>query len=52
MKGFQIGKIKRAIVAEITCVDNSNFVIVMSLALGVFLAFISCCFFGLVPETK
>lgn len=39
MKGLQFGKVKRAVVAEITCADNSNTVIALSLALGVFLAF-------------
>ncbi len=36
---FRIGKIKKTIVAEITCADNSNATIALSLALGIFLAF-------------
>ena len=36
---FSISKVRKVIVAEITCVDNSNATIALSLALGVFLAF-------------
>ncbi len=39
MKIPQFGKVKRAVVAEITCADTSNSVIALSLALGLFLAF-------------
>ncbi|WP_372753030.1 DUF2062 domain-containing protein [Labilibaculum sp.] len=39
MKVFEISKVKKAIVAEITCVDNSNSLIAMSLSLGLFFAF-------------
>jgi uncharacterized protein (DUF2062 family) len=39
MKGFEIGKVKKAILAEITCVDNSNSLIAISLSLGIFIAF-------------
>lgn len=36
---FSISKVRKVIVAEITCADNSNATIALSLALGVFLAF-------------
>jgi len=36
---FSISKVRKVIVAEMTCADNSNATIALSLALGVFLAF-------------
>ncbi|WP_320017902.1 DUF2062 domain-containing protein [Labilibaculum manganireducens] len=39
MQRFKLDKLKKVIVTEVTCTDNSNSVIALSLALGVFLAF-------------
>lgn len=39
LERFSISKVKKVIVAEITCADNSNATIALSLTLGVFLAF-------------
>ncbi|WP_162845439.1 DUF2062 domain-containing protein [Labilibaculum antarcticum] len=39
LQRFKLDKIKKSIVAEITCADNSNGVIAASLALGIFIAF-------------
>ena len=39
LQKFGFAKIRKAIVSEITCDDNSNTVIALSLALGAFLAF-------------
>lgn len=39
LERFSIRKVKNVIVAEITCADNSNATIALSLALGIFLAF-------------
>lgn len=39
LERFSISKVRKVIVAEITCADNSNAMIALSLSLGVFLAF-------------
>lgn len=39
LERFRIGKVRRAIAAEITCVETSNATIALSLGLGIFLAF-------------
>lgn len=39
LQRFKLDKIKKSIVAEITCAETSNATIALSLALGIFLAF-------------
>ncbi|MFA9371925.1 MAG: DUF2062 domain-containing protein [Labilibaculum antarcticum] len=36
---FKLDKLKKVIVTEVTCTDNSNATIALSLALGIFIAF-------------
>lgn len=39
LQRFKLDKVRKAIVSEISCADNSNITIALSLSLGVFLAF-------------
>lgn len=39
LRRLKLGKVKKVIVAEFTCVENTNTTISLSLSLGVFLAF-------------
>ncbi|RUT77925.1 DUF2062 domain-containing protein [Ancylomarina longa] len=39
LQKFQLNKLKKAIVTEVTCANNSDLVIALSLGLGIFLAF-------------